>query len=218
MKRPPFCAVAAALALAGPAAAEPASTAVANEVVDPDPSLIDRLEPDLTVGVGMAGFTGRELRQQFDAGPAWHIRAGVGEWNAVRFEVVYSGSMQDANAMDASPNARLVGHGVHGQFRINVLPELPVEPFFFAGAGWSNYRVVGGTAGAAIRSTGRDNVLEIPIGIGAAYRYGDFYFDLRAAFGAVSAAELVPTNDPDSSQTGASMHRFGLRAYVGYAL
>lgn len=212
----PFCAVAATLALAGLAAAEPSGTVA--DVVDPNPSWIDRLDPDVTVGVGWAGFAGRELRGLFDAGPAWQVRAGVGEWDAVRFEVVYSGSIQDATAMDASPNARLVGNGVHGQFRINVLPELPVEPFFFAGAGWSNYRVTGGTAGAAIRSTGRDNVIEVPIGIGGAYRYGDFYFDVRAAFGAVAAAELVPSNDPDSSQRGESMHRFGVRAYIGYAL
>lgn len=216
MRARPFCAVAAALALTGSAGAQPGEPT--GPVIDPDPTLIERLQPDLTVGVGWAGFTGGELRDVFESGPAWHVRAGVGEWNAVRFEVVYSGSMQDAVAMDASPHARLMGHGVHGQFRINVLPELPVDPFFFAGAGWSNYRVVNGTGGAAVRDTGRDNVLEVPIGVGAGYRVGSFYLDVRAAFSAISSAELVPMNDPDSSQTGASMHRFGLRAYVGWML
>lgn len=180
------------------------------------PSLVERLEPDITVGAGMAGFTGKILRSYFDAGPAWHVRAGVGEWTAVRFEVVYSGSIQDANAPDRTPGARLVGHGVHAQFRINVLPGMIVEPFFFAGAGYSRYDVTGGSAGMGVR--GHDNTIEVPIGIGAAYRYKDFYFDVRAAFGALSSAELVPVDDPDSSQKGASMHRFGLRAYIGYAM
>ncbi len=178
--------------------------------------------PVVSAGAGMDGFIGNILRGVVGPGPSWNVRASMGTPSDVRVELVYAGTSQAVNQDmngTALAGARLVGHGVQGLLRANVAPQYLLEPFFFAGAGWTRFHV-SGSAGGAFRSP--DHVLEIPFGFGVSRRFGRLVLDVRASFSLISGADLVTQEEdpeqPSSGSGGENMHRAGLRANIGFAL
>lgn len=171
--------------------------------------------PRITVlaGVGLEGFISSALRDLVRDGPAWNVRVAVGDREAVMFEAAYVGSRQMLRGMESSA---LVAHGASGVFRINIVPELVFQPFFYVGAGWSRYTVTGGGAERFVTRT--DHVLEFPFGVGVSYRVGDLVLDLRAGMRPVSDPDLLPNSMPDGSEDSESMHRYGVTAQLGYSL
>lgn len=171
----------------------------------------DRL--DVTAGAGVEGFIGVGMRNAVGIGPSWAVRVAYGNPQSVRVEAEYVGSQQPIRLMDVGGN--LVGHGVHGLVNINLFPEARYEPFFYAGAGWSRYSVSSGGAGLL---ASRDDVFEMPIGIGAAYRWHNVVVDVRAGVRVTTGPDLLPSPMPEGSEHSEMMHRYGIAAQLGYSL
>lgn len=204
------------VSVAGSASAEEAPRARAGHVLpEPDPTAM----PVISAGAGLDGFIGNALRGAVGPGPSWNVRASMGTPSDMRIELVYMGTSQAMHEETGMPGAQLVGHGVQALLRANVAPEYVLEPFFFAGAGWTRFHVSGGTAGGvggAFRSP--DHVLEIPFGFGVARRFGRLVLDVRTSFSLISGADLVPQSEEDGDSGGENMHRAGLRLNLGFAL
>jgi hypothetical protein len=166
----------------------------------------------LVAGAGLEGFIDSHLREAVSSGPAWNVRGSIGNPEEVSVEVFYAGSRQPMK-MGADT---LVGNGVLGQVRINLFPAAFLERFFYFGAGWSRFSVKGRTADSMFPA--HDDVLEMPIGVGLAYRTGAFVADLRAGFTVVTGQDLIANPDALGSEHSYSMHRFGISAQIGYSL
>ncbi len=168
---------------------------------------------DLTVslGAGFENFVSSALREVAGTGPSWNVRAAVGSTGAVRVEVTYAGSAQPLTAAAG----HLMAHGLNGVLRVNFAPWAAVEPFVYLGAGWNRFHVRG-MRPANIEAV--DHVLELPLGLGVAYRHSRVMVDIRAGLTVASGADLLPTTDPNASPSGEAMHRFALRANIGIDL
>lgn len=166
----------------------------------------------LVAGAGLEGFIDSHMRDAVSTGPAWNVRGSIGNPENVNLEVFYSGSRQPMK-MGADS---LVGNGLLSQVRINVFPEAFFEPFFYFGAGWSRFSVKGRTPGSMFPA--HDDVLEMPIGIGMAYRVGAFVADVRTGFTVITGQDLIANPDAHGSEHSYSMHRFGISAQIGYSL
>ena len=168
------------------------------------------LHPAITAGAGIDGFLGKAARRTFAAGPSWNVRVGLFNASEIRLELVYAGSSQAINGS----SGRLVGHGVIGLLRVNVMPQRSFEPFFYAGAGWTRFSA----GGMSTEIDTPDDVLEIPLGVGVAWRSGGFVVDARGGMSIVSGADLIPQPATSTSTEGHSLHRYGIRANVGIEL
>lgn len=207
-----FAGIAAALA----SGLAPSSVAAQPPPVEtPRRSWTDRLTPSVAVGLGATAFVNGAMRDVFSTGPTWSVRAALGRTREVRVEIAYVGSSQQITG-DGIGASELRGHGAHAGLRINVGPTLPVEPTLFIAGGWTRFAVRGGATGPMLTRT--DDVLEIPVGVGFAYRAGGFVFDTRFAFTIVSGADLLAQTDPTTSQPGETMHHVGLTLSAGYEL
>jgi hypothetical protein len=179
----------------------------------PDPEDLRMFK--LTGGFGAEGFLGGAMRDLAGIGPAWNVRVGWGNSQSVTVEAGYAGSRQPVHSMD---NGALTAHGAHGMLRVNIVPELVVEPFFFVGAGWSRYTVSGTPANVEL-ATRQDNTLEFPFGIGVAYGYRGFSLDLRVGVRVIAAPDLVPAMEPiEGSEDSEMMHRYGVTVNITHTL
>jgi len=169
---------------------------------------------DLSAGVGLEGFIGSEMRDVAGVGPAWSVRAALGNPQSVRVELVYQGSRQPVSFM--ADHGSLTGHGVQGLLHVNVYPEGLVEPYFVLGAGWSRFSISGRSGGSMLAAA--DDVFEMPIGFGFAYRWHQLVVDLRVGVRAVTAPNLLPSPTPTGSEDHAMMHRYGATLGIGYSL
>ena len=169
---------------------------------------------DVSAGVGIEGFIGSELRDIAGPGPAWSVRAAVGNPESVRVELAYAGSRQPLSAI--AGDGALTGHGARGLLLVNVYPEGTLAPYFFVGAGWCRYAVSGRAPGSVLAA--RDDVFESPFGVGVAYRGRRLVLDLRMGMRTATGPDLLPSADPSGSEDSAMMHRFGITAGIGYVL
>jgi len=79
-------------------------------------------------------------------------------------------------------NAQIVGNGVEGNVRLNLVRGTWIQPFLFAGLGWSHYVV----ANSDIQNASiddEDDVVQIPAGAGLSLRMGQrISLDLRGTY------------------------------------
>ena len=200
--------VVALIVLTAPAAADHDTRVGGGHVPERPPRALDLA---VSAGAGMEGFLGGTARDRFSPGPSWNVRVGMLNRSEIRFEIIYAGSSQEMT----DTGARLVAHGIYGQLRVNVAPRWTLEPFFYAGGGWTRFGVTTTELGD-LKSP--DDVLEIPFGVGIARRFGDFVLDARAGMTIASGADLVPPGEMSSATEGHSLHRFGVRANIGIDL
>jgi len=120
----------------------------------------------------------------------------------------------------------LVGNGVQGALRLNATVDFPVQPFIFAGAAWRRYDLTNENFNTSDVAS-KDDVLEIPMGVGIAGHFGGALVDLRGEFRASTMEDMVPAtaggnNDiadavgVDTGSNSAAMHRWGAKATIGY--
>ncbi len=168
------------------------------------------------LGGGVEGFTNDSMRQSTKDGGNWDARAIFGTRDWVGFEAAYIGSAQSIDALGLDGNALLVGNGVQGNLRLNLTTNQLVQPFAFAGAAWRHYSLQNtGINTSDVRDT--DDVLEVPMGVGLAYKYDGFMIDARGEFRAVTGNDLMPSLTDTAGDTRAEMHRWGVNANIGYA-
>jgi len=161
----------------------------------------------LSLGAGLSDFTDNDMQSTTDPGGTWDVRGVLGTRTPVAFEAAYVGTAQGIDArFGEDTTATLVGSGLEGALRLNLLPFAAVTPYAFGGLGWKRYDVAGAdfrTADTGIND--EDTLLEIPMGGGLAYRYGGFLADARFTYRAAVGEDLVLSDSeiPDEAEPDA---------------
>ncbi len=188
-------------------------------VIEPAPSeswySMNRAGFSLTAGGGVQGFTGGTMRDTTNDGGNWDVRAAFGTRLPVSFEASYLGSAQQINALGLDSNALLVGNGIQGNLRINATTgDIPVQPFLFGGVAWRRYQLEN-TSTNTSDVIGEDDVLEVPLGIGVAYKHRGFTIDARGEYRPSFYSNLVPDSGTNAFSDPASLDRWGVNANLG---
>jgi len=176
---------------------------------------LDRYGFGVTVGGGVSGFTGDTMRGTTDDGGNWDVRATLGTRSILGVEASYLGSAQAIDALGMETDTVLVGNGVQGNLRLNATISSAVQPFLYGGVAWRRYDLTG-TARNTSDILDKDDVLEIPVGVGIAWKFAGLTLDARAEFRGATGEDLVPAAIPDSSSDAAAMHRYGVNANLGF--
>jgi hypothetical protein len=138
----------------------------------------------LQAGGGVTDFTGSTSRAETDTGGYWDVRAVFGTRSFLGAELAYVGSSRGlSTGAVLGSNASLVSHGGEGTLRFQ-LPfassdGLLLEPFAFAGVGWSRYNFRNLSAGVTSSS---DSVGTVPVGGGLVVGYRGFMVDARITY------------------------------------
>jgi hypothetical protein len=187
------------------------------EVEDDDDldAMMGRIGIGVTIGGGVAGFTEDTLRDTADDGGNWDVRATIGTRSMLAFEASYIGSAQDIDALGLDDDAILLGNGAQGALRFNATTDTPLQPFLFGGLAWRRYELVNADRNVSDVAES-DNVLEIPLGVGVAYRMGGFLIDARGEYRIASQEDMIPAEFATGPDDNASMHRYGVQANVGF--
>lgn len=171
------------------------------EAYQPD-YLMSGIGITIDVGGGLMNFAEEQMRDFTDVAGVWTARATFGTLSPVAFEASYVGSAQAFNALGVDSNAILLSNGATGAIKFN-LTQRQLQPYLLAGAGWRRFDVTNTDVNtSALRN--EDNVFEVPVGVGLAYRMGGFHADLRGDYRLAFDDELIrsPTDDPDEIGNG----------------
>lgn len=183
---------------------------------EPEDDTLERYGIALSLGGGVAGFTDDTMRDTSNDGGAWGVRASIGTRSPIAFEGEYTGSAQSIDALGLDNDAVLVGNGLQGALRVNIL-DMNVQPFLFGGLAWRHYNLTNEGINTSDISDS-DDVLEIPMGAGIAWKYRGFLVDARGEFRYASQEDMVPDIvTADGEVNAAEMHRYGVTASLGYA-
>lgn len=174
----------------------------------------------LSLGGGVTQFTNRTLRDTTSPlGGLWDLRAVMGTRVPIGIEVAYLGSAAQIHSLFSQPTAVIVGTTIESDLRLNILPSQVLDPYVFAGIGWTRYNVDDqaftlGTTG--IRT--QDDMMEVPAGAGVAFRWDGLVADARGTFHATDGSELVLAENSRNATTGqfAPMHSWDATLSVGY--
>ena len=170
--------------------------ALADDTYVPPPSIqpatIDSSKEDLPpsyigigilAGVSLTAFIDDETNDTIDPGLGWEGRVAIGTRWPVAFEASYQGTINGVD-VEGADNLTLVGQGLDGKLRLNILPTYIVHPYIFAGVGWKHYTLADADAGedGGSLAEGTDDLLELPVGAGIDFRYNYFLVDFRATY------------------------------------
>jgi hypothetical protein len=91
-----------------------------------------------------------------------------------------------------------------------------VQPFIFGGVAWRRYQLQNSDFNTS-DVLGEDDVLEVPVGLGIAYKAGSFLLDARGEFRGAFYEDLVPSASGGLTRGSddASLHRWGINANLG---
>jgi hypothetical protein len=167
----------------------------------------------IAAGGGVEGFTNDTLRGVTEDGGNWNVRAALGTRALVAFEASYLGSAQSIDEIGLDHDAVLVGNGVQGLLRLNATTNHEVQPFVFAGVAWRHYDITNADFNLS-EISGEDDVLEIPMGAGVAFKYMGLVLDARGEYRPSTGEDMMPSLS--STTEIARMHRWGVNANIGY--
>jgi Outer membrane protein beta-barrel domain len=208
-------ALAAVLALAGPALAQNnANEPTVRRSLSQVPVAPSGM--GLQLGGGVTGFTRQEARDRFGTGGYWDLRAVLGTESYLGAEVAYVGSSRGVTASGLSDNAALLGNGAEALVRAN-LPlqagSLRLEPYLFGGAGWTYYQIIKSDSNSSgIKD--HANAFVIPFGGGLSAVYDHFIIDARFTYRSVFDDKLVAAGNNDSLD----LQNWSAGLTVGYEL
>lgn len=192
---------------------EPAPVEV--PVISDTEDTLEKYGVALSLGGGVSGFTQDIMRDTTNDGGAWDVRATVGTRSILSVEGEYTGSAQSIDALGLDNDAILMGNGVSGAVRLNFL-DMNFQPFVFGGLGWRHYNLTNEDTVNTSDVSDSDDVLEIPMGGGIAWKYEGFMLDARGEFRYAAYEDMVP--DLRIGETdGATMHRYGVNLNIGFA-
>lgn len=162
------------------------SAALVALMVAPLAGAADDTKPTLLTPIGMSAMIGGGVSQFLDStananapiGGQWTARMTFGTRSYLGAEIAYLGSAQAISALGVQDKAYLLSHGLEGALRLNASTGA-FQPYLTAGLGWRNYSVQN-TLYNTSDIANSDNALELPVGIGLAYRFKGFVVDARA--------------------------------------
>lgn len=197
-----------------------AGAALADEKTDPAPApapekpklLIKDLGMSAEVGGGVVGFTDTDARKATDPGGSWTARLTIGTRSLIGAEAAYIGTAQNIQALGLDDSALLMGNGLEANVRVNILQDSVFQPYVFAGLAWKHYSLQNydyNTSDVA----DSDNVAEIPVGAGVAYRYAGFIANMRFSLNPALESDLIPSATQGESLR---LNNWNVGARVGF--
>jgi peptidoglycan-associated lipoprotein len=146
----------------------------------------DPLGIQLMLGGGLTNSLDSGTEDFVELGGAWDARVAFMNQSFIGFEAAYVGSLQQADALGLDDNAQLMGNGVEGNLRLNLLRTAPIRPYVFAGLGWTHYSMTNTDVTTSLVDED-DDVMHVPAGLGVGFHlYRGVTLDvrgtLRAAF------------------------------------
>ena len=169
----------------------------------------------VSAGGGAAGFTEKGMRDNTGVCGSWDVLAQFSTRSWLSIEGQYLGTAGSIDSLIGGKNANLVGHAVGADVRFNVLPDGAIQPYGFVGAAYQRYDVTGAnftTSDAGMNDS--DNLFQVPMGVGVAYRVGSFITDVRGTFRPAFDSGLVLKSA--SSSDYVPMHSWGATARIGW--
>jgi hypothetical protein len=162
----------------------------------------------VSAGAGVIGFSNGDVNDIIDPGVAYTARLHVGGNSPIGFEAGYIGSAHNVDAAGLDGDSVLVSNGIEGAVRLNLGTGL-VQPYVLGGLAWRRYDITNEDFNTSdVRE--EDDVLEIPVGAGLAWRYGGVLVDGRAAYSFATQEDLLPGVEDDD--LGLDSWNFTLRA------
>jgi len=184
--------------------------------IEPDPWSLEALGFAMTIGGGVAGFTDSTIRDSTGDGGNWDVRAMIGTRQFVGVEGSYLGSAQSIDAIGLDTDATLVGNGLQANLRLNATKDTDIQPFLYGGVAWRRYDLTGEDFNVSDVADS-DDVLELPIGVGVAFKYRGLLLDARGEYRAAFYEDMIPTfAELDDPNDAAAMHRYSINANIGY--
>ena len=174
---------------------------------------LSRFGVGVTLGGGVEGFTNNELAATANDGAGWGARVQLGTRTPVSIEAAYAGSAQTIDAFGLDNSALLVGTAVEVGARFNAYASHALSPYLYMGMAWRRYDLTRYEANFSDVSAS-DNVVELPVGAGLAYRVFGWIIDGRVQFRAATGSDLV--RDGSEEDGGLAMHRWGVSGNLGY--
>ena len=151
----------------------------------------------LMAGGGAVDFVGGDIKAATRMGGFWNVRALIGSRSLIGIEAAYLGTAQGIQAEGLGSDARLLSNGVEGALRLNAplgIGRFLLEPFGFAGAGWSRYNIVNSDSqSVSFRSS--DDVITVPVGGGLSLGYAGFFVDARYTYRFTYDHNLIVSGD-----------------------
>jgi outer membrane protein OmpA-like peptidoglycan-associated protein/opacity protein-like surface antigen len=168
---------------------------------------------EVMAGGGVTGFIDDQATDFTDVGGMWTARVVGLTRSFVGFEAAYVGSAQGIDAIGVDGNATVVGNGVEGNLRLNFTRTAMLQPYVFAGLGWTHYDVTNTDINTASIDDS-DDVLTIPGGAGVSLRVAQrVSFDLRGTVRAATGGDMFHTSPDDD----AGMANWSASGQVGFA-
>lgn len=169
-------------------------------------SILPKVGMGASVGGGVVGFTGKDMRNVTDVGGSWTARLIVGTQIPIGFEAAYLGTAQ--NIQTLTQGSALLANGFEGNLRLNILTGM-WQPYVFAGIAYKHYSIV--NPDRQLSSAAEDDdVGEVPVGAGLAFRYNQFLADARIDVRPAFESDLIAGLDT------ASLTNWNLNARVGF--
>jgi len=167
---------------------------------------------EATIGGGAIGFIDQSARDMTSTGASWNARIMFGSRLPLAVETAYTGSVQSIDALGLSTNAFLLGNGVEGTLRVNLI-RARVQPYLFGGVGWTHYQITNVNNTATSSVLGRDDVGTLPMGAGVTTRVvGAFLIDVRAIYRATFNDDMLRA----AAISANSMQSWNVAAQVGF--
>lgn len=163
-------------------------TAWADNPAD-DATPLTKIGMDAMVGGGVTSFINTAATDVTRPGGIWTARLILGTRSHFGAEAAYLGTAQALDAIGVDQSAYLLSNGLEGSFRINALTGA-LQPYAVAGLAWRHYTVQNTKVNtSSVKDV--DDVAEIPVGLGIAYRYAGLVADARASMNTALNSSLM---------------------------
>jgi hypothetical protein len=166
---------------------------------------------EATVGGGAIGFIDQNSRNVTGTGASWDARVLFGSRLPIAVETAYVGSLQSIDALGLSTDAMLVGNGIEGTLRINLIRSR-IQPYLFGGAGWTHYQVTNTTTNtSSVRAN--DDIGTVPMGAGITARvFSNLIIDVRGTYRATFSDDMLRATATNNN----SMQSWNVGGRVGF--
>jgi hypothetical protein len=154
-----------------------------------------------SIGGGVGDFTDPDLTRISSVAGTWTARLTLGTRTIIGGEVAYLGTAQTLDTLGLSDKAFLLSNGVEGLLRVNFM-EGTWQPYALVGVAWRRFSVQNSSSNTSSVAD-NDDIAEIPMAVGVAYRYQQLIVDARADFRPSLLNDLVPNTVLTNWQLGA---------------
>jgi hypothetical protein len=145
------------------------------------------------VGLGITGLIKQAARDRFDRGGFWEVRAIIGTESYFGAELGYVTSSRSAKARGSGRAPALMGDGFETNLRVNrpmPVADLRLEPYAFAGVGWTHFTVSRREGDPLVASDETEGFL-LPIGAGCSVARQHYLADARFTYRRMLGGKLI---------------------------